>query len=107
MKIISITNNDPFIGAFEACIKFSMINDRVDLVAADISHDFKRNFVLLELASRIYAGGASDNALSWEENWQNDSVFSPTGIFELRCYASDLTFFMLKYNIPRNLLDNE
>lgn len=67
-------------------------------IAAWCSHTFSSGFVLLQYASKILAGGCSDNAKGWDEGWLNDEHLLVSGEYQLRCSSEDATIFLLKYN---------
>ena len=102
-----VRHNPSWIGQFEYQIIFSISgfrlpesdNDSLKDVCEWVSTSFSRNFVILETATRIIAGGAVNNRMAWEEGWNDeDTGYSPNGSYELRCYGHDSTLFLLKYS---------
>lgn len=89
---------------FDACIVYDLLTDDSDELLAEArevaewtSNTFKRNFVIIEQATRLLAGGAVDNKKSWCEGWNELEQYEPTGKYQLRCYIDDATWFLLKY----------
>lgn len=66
-------------------------------VACWVSNTFKYGFVIISHGTQLYAGGAADNKLAWDKQWNRKSKYYSTGKYELRCSEADLVLFLLKY----------
>ena len=102
VQIISVTTQATL--GFEVFIDYLVESDDDDdyetcarEVAEWVSNTFKLNFVILESASRLIAGGAQDNKKAWDEGWNELAQYYPTGKYQLRCSAVDASWFLVKY----------
>lgn len=103
MQILKVYNN-PAIW-FDLCVDFSVdggfaeenMPTEVGKICEWASNTFMHNFVILEKATRIVAGGAANAKQCWDEGWNNDSQFSRTDEYQLRGKSEDITMFLLKY----------
>ena len=62
-----------------------------------LSYTFGNNFVLLQRATRIVAGGAFDLKRAYDEGWDRESTWARTDSYQLRCSNEDATLFLLTY----------
>ena len=104
MRICAVTQQ-PLTG-FDTHIDFELNDDsdndsesaaELHNIAGWVSNTFNCNFVIIEHATRLIAGGTVDNMQSWKEGWNELEQYLPSGKCQLRCYSQDATVFLLKY----------
>ena len=92
--MVIIENVRPSAG-FDMQVDF-YTND-IDEVSSWCSHTFTGNFVILEFASKVIAGGTTDNLVAWEEGWNKDNQFTLGSGYALRSNAAEAELFLLKF----------
>jgi hypothetical protein len=110
VKIISINTSveNPEIGMFDYAITFKPYDEKTDPNNEDylnqicewVVNSFNYNFVIIEHASSIVAGGWVDNKDGWMHN--NSKVdrnrHSSLASYELRCHSVDASLFKLRWS---------
>lgn len=100
MRIVKV-RKAPVEMVFDHIVDFTLDDEEwsIDPLCEWVSLSFNRNFVVIEHASRLRAGGNVDNKEAWIKfrKDKEDMTFTSTYQFELRCHSEDLSLFMLKY----------
>ena len=87
------------IGLFDTVVEFQTDSEEEsEQIGNWVSHVFSDHFVLLEhFSSKIYAGGCTDNAQGWDQNWNERDKKPSANYYELRCSEKDSVVFFLKF----------
>lgn len=103
MQVLKVYKNPDI--WFDLCVDLTVdaefaeehIPPEIEKICEWLSNTFAHNFVMLEKATRIIAGGAADAKLGWNEGWNVDSQFCRTDEYQLRGHSEDITMFLLQY----------
>lgn len=86
----------PQIGVFDRLYEIGeLTKDEVEYMGEWLSHNCTKNFIFLEMSTRIIAGGTSNHPLAWKQRNIMDRVTVRSHLLKL--YNDDFAFFELSW----------